>query len=105
MNTQKKTLEEIIEESIAYGVDNADTFTKDEDEGFILEKIAEIQALVKEAIPEKKSVGDLFPDYKHEPTLEFAMQVQSKEYYNQAITDITTALIERGLLAKGEENG
>lgn len=89
MNTQKKTLETIIIES---SVSNESFPYAHLDH---VKAIAEIQELVRSAIPEKKTItkdmeaelGEDYPYYEHG--------------YNQAITDITTALVEVGLL-KGE---
>lgn len=82
MNTQKKTLINLLEKY------------KAEDELTTNQAIAEIQALVESAIPEKLI----------RPILDNGQPSEYHEGYNEAIDDIITALIERGLLAKGERN-
>jgi hypothetical protein len=59
---------------------------------------SQYQQLVEECLGEKKSVGELFPKVKKEPTEEFAFCCATKDGYNQAITEIREALKQRGLL-------
>lgn len=42
----------------------------------------------------KKSVADLYPEVKHEPTKEFGEAVIAKDAYNKALNDLIFQLKE-----------
>lgn len=102
MNTKKKTLENTFNnlEQDYLDIWNANVEFKKGYRGYDeykSEAIAEIQALTAEAIPEKIEIPEAI-------TLQEApYHVSIAKARNNVINDITTALIERGLL-KGEDN-
>lgn len=104
MNTKKKTIQEIVKKQYEGMVEWNDNATEEDKREYMTASkpyrdklIAEIQALVKEAIPEKIVVAKT----NHNNPVSIS-DVGEERGFNIAIDTITTALVERGLL-KGEE--
>lgn len=102
MKQTNKISEELYRLTDSFLVESKDQHGNDrsldrlnQDRHLFVEKLkSSLLKIVLEAVGDRKTVGDLFPEYKHEPTKEFAEQVLHKDGYNHGIDDVRKRMEE-----------